>query len=72
MAQKFHYVRHFANYARRWGRVALPSRWVLERKHKTSERFANALQAGAAAASGWDANVLKGVTGRHLWQLMDG
>ncbi|CAK0865226.1 unnamed protein product [Prorocentrum cordatum] len=44
MAQKFHYLHHFANYARRWGHVALPSCWVLERKHKTSKRFANALQ----------------------------
>ncbi|CAK0891030.1 unnamed protein product [Prorocentrum cordatum] len=72
MAQKFHYLHHFANYVRRWGHVALPSCWVLERKHKTSKRFANALQAGAAASSGWDANVLKSVTERHLWQLMDG
>ncbi|CAK0811981.1 unnamed protein product, partial [Prorocentrum cordatum] len=71
-AQKFHYLRHFANYVRRWGHVALPSCWVLERKHKASKRFANALQVGAAASSGWDANVLKSVTERHLWQLMDG
>ncbi|CAK0908415.1 unnamed protein product [Prorocentrum cordatum] len=72
MAQKFHYLRHFANYVRRRGHVALPSCGVLERKHKTSKRFANALQAGAAASSGWGANVLKSVTERHLWQLMDG
>ncbi|CAK0788611.1 unnamed protein product, partial [Prorocentrum cordatum] len=72
MAQTFHYLHHFANYVRRWGHVALPSRWVLERKHKTSKRFANALQAGAAASSGWGATVLKSVTERHLWQLMDG
>ena len=72
MSQKFHYLHHLSGYVRRWGHVALPSCWTLERKHKSSKRFANALQVGAAASSKWDSSVLRSVTERHLWQLSDG
>ena len=51
MSQKFHYLHHLSGYVSRWGHVALPSCWTLERKHKSSKRFANALQVGAAASS---------------------
>ena len=72
MSQKFHYLHHLSGYVSRWGHVALPSCWTLERKHKSSKRFANALQVGAAASSKWDSSVLRSVTERHLWQLSDG
>ena len=71
MTQKFHYLHHLSDYVKRWGQVAVPSCWTLERKHKSSKRFANALQVGAAASDGWDANVLQSVTEKHLWQLSD-
>ena len=70
--QKFHYLHHLSGYVSRWGHVALPSCWTLERKHKSSKRFANALLVGAAASSKWDSSVLRSVTERHLWQLSDG
>ena len=72
MSQKFHYLHHLSGYVSRWGHVALPSCWTLERKHKSSKRFANALLNGAAASSKWDSSVLRSVTERHLWQLSDG
>lgn len=72
MTQKFHYIHHLSDYVARWGHVALPSCWTLERKHKDNKRFANALMVGAAASDSWDGHVLKKVTEKHLWALSNG
>ena len=54
-----------------WGHIALPSCWVLERKHKNTKRFANAMTAGAAKSTEWDKYVLRDVTEQHLWYLSE-
>ena len=72
MTPKFHYLHHLPDFVEVWGQIALPSCWVLERKHKQTKRFANAMSIGAAASTrSWDMHVLRGVTEQHLWTLDD-
>ena len=68
MIVKHHYLHHFVDHIRRWGRIGLANCFCLERKHKGAKRFANMLM---SLNKDWDANVLREVTVMHMHSLED-
>ena len=68
MTQKFHYLHHFTQHIKRWGKKGLPNCFCLERKHKGTKRFANN---NMSVCDTWDGTVLRDVTCMHISNLRD-
>ena len=70
MIIKMHYLHHHAPQIGRWGKVAYPNCFALERKHKGVKRYAdNVTNCGNTEDTRWDRSVLREITADHVHAL---